>query len=178
MTTSPTGQTDDFWEFVDVAGSALSARQPQADIDATRLLLMLNRASDVVTYDLESSVHRAQGSTWAAFRVLYVLWLAGPMDARHVARLTNMSRAAVSNVVSTLVGRGHLASAVRAEDHRAKELSLTTEGQHYIERTYAQQNEREQEWAALLTDQDRADLSRILDRLMSGRRSIGARERT
>ena len=47
-------------------------------------------------------MHRPRGFSWPGFRVLFVLRTAGPAEARQVAKLSGMSRAAVSALVNTL----------------------------------------------------------------------------
>jgi DNA-binding MarR family transcriptional regulator len=167
----------DFWSFVALAQKRLPELDPQSDIDATRTLLTLNRASDLITYDLESSIHRPQGSSWSGFRLLYVIWLAGPMEASKAARLTNMSRAAVSNLITTLVNRGMLVRTADPDDRRAITLSLSDEGLATTERIYRKQNERESEWASALTPAERDVLVHLLEKMLGHRAEIDGRMR-
>ena len=69
---------------------------PSVNTDAMRMVLTLNRATSMVIYDLESTVHRPRGLTWPGFRVIFALWLAGPMEAKTTAEISGMSRAALS----------------------------------------------------------------------------------
>lgn len=62
-----------YWRFFEQALTGLPAGSTGTDPDATRLLLSLNRASGVVTYDLEASIHRPRGRSWAAYRLMFVL---------------------------------------------------------------------------------------------------------
>ena len=55
----------DFWSFVDFAVERASQELPETDTDAMRLVLMLHRAVGMLVYDLESSVHRPRGLSWA-----------------------------------------------------------------------------------------------------------------
>ncbi len=48
----------DFWSFIELANRRLSTEYGSTHELATQVLLTLNRASNVVTYDLESSIHR------------------------------------------------------------------------------------------------------------------------
>src|SRR5918998_1701199 len=103
MTTVPDGVDElNFWSFIELANARLAA-QGFAHPMATEVLLTLNRASSVVTYDLESAVHRPKGWSWAQFRLMYVTWLAGPVESKLAAELSGMSRAAVSNLTKPLV---------------------------------------------------------------------------
>ncbi len=51
----------DFWSFIELANRRLSTEYGSTHELATQVLLTLNRASNVVTYDLESSIHRRAG---------------------------------------------------------------------------------------------------------------------
>lgn len=166
----------DVWSFVEYSTQRL-AENPDLDIDATRLILTLNRASDVITYDLESTVHRPQGHTWAAFRLLFVTWLAGPFDATTAARLTGMSRAAVSSLTKTLVADGLLERRPDPHDGRSVELALTDAGQGAMRRIFAEHNRREEQWAAALTKDEQAQLVALLSKLIQGQHTFDARGR-
>lgn len=168
----------DFWTFIGIAEEQLPKVHPGADVDATRTLLTLNRASDLITYDLESSIHRPYGSSWSGFRLLYVIWLAGPMDASKVARLTNMSRASVSNLITTLDQKGLLVRTADPCDKRSVTLSLSSLGLSTVTEIYRKQNEREAEWVAALSQRERATLVRLLEKVLSHRSEIRGRMRT
>lgn len=176
-TTRSPAEDLDFWSFVRLAEGRLSAlgfAHPQA----TELLLTLNRASGVITYDLEATVHRPRGRSWAAFRLMYVLWLAGPVESRKAAELTGTSRAAVSNLTGALVEDGVLTRIPHERDGRAVVLALTPAGEREMIATFGAQNEREQAWADGLTGVERRTLVRLLDKLVAGRDRIGARGRS
>ncbi|TDB83775.1 MarR family transcriptional regulator [Actinomadura sp. KC216] len=173
-----TGEQLDFWSFVDLAGHRLADEFGFPHRLATRLLLTLNRASAIVTYDLESTVHRPRGHSWAAFRLLFVTWLAGPLEPGRAATLAGMSRAAVSNLAKTLVADGMLARTPGARDGRSVILSLTDDGRRAMLDIFAAQNERERQWADVLTETEQRMLIMLLDKLIAGREQFDARERS
>ncbi|WP_168583007.1 MarR family winged helix-turn-helix transcriptional regulator [Gephyromycinifex aptenodytis] len=156
----------DFWSFVRLARTRLT-QQGFSDPHATELLLTLNRASGIITYDLEASVHRPAGRSWATFRILYVLWLAGDLEPRRVAELTGLTRAAVSNHLGPLLREGLLHREPAAHDGRSVILSLSTRGEREIQSLFAAQHEREVAWTAALTQDEQATLVRLLDKLVS-----------
>lgn len=88
----PTVGVLNFWSFIELANKRLATEHGFRDQLATEVLLTLNRASNVVTYDLESSIHRPRGWSWSSFRLLFVTWLAGPIEPKAAAELTGMSR--------------------------------------------------------------------------------------
>ena len=173
-----TAERLDFWSFVDLAGHRLADEFGFPDRLATRLLLTLNRASAIVTYDLESTVHRPRGHSWSAFRLLFVTWLAGPLEPGRAATLAGMSRAAVSNLAKGLVADGMIVRNPGERDGRSALLSLTDRGEAAMLEIFAGQHERERRWAGVLTETEQQMLIMLLDKLIAGRHSFDARERT
>ena len=119
----------------------------------------------MVVYDLESVVHRPRGWSYPGFRLLFTLWVAGPMESKRAAELSGMSRQAVSALVNTL-DREKLVSRVPDEDdRRAVRLSLTAKGEEALTAAFAAHNERERLWAEGLTPDERETLVRLLGKL-------------
>ncbi|GLW64352.1 putative HTH-type transcriptional regulator MarR [Actinomadura rubrobrunea] len=174
------GATDglDFWSFVELAERRLAEEFGFPHRTATRLLLTLNRASAIVTYDLEAAVHRPRGLSWAGFRLLFVTWLAGPLEPGRAAALAGMTRAAVSNLSKSLVADGLLARAPGERDGRTVTLSLTEQGRKAMLEVFAAQNARELEWTDALTETEQRILIMLLDKLIEGRRRFDVRERS
>ncbi len=116
-------------------------------------------------YDLESTVHRPRGWSWPGFRVLFALWLCGPSDATHVAKLSGMSRAAVSALVKTLERDGLVQRKRSERDRRSVVLALTDTGRDAIVSTYHQHNRREQTWTDVLSKPEQTILIGLLEKL-------------
>ncbi|WP_040156786.1 MarR family winged helix-turn-helix transcriptional regulator [Mobilicoccus massiliensis] len=171
-------QETTFWSFVARARERLAQEHGYQDVLATELLLKLNRASGIVTYDLEASVHRPRGRAWSAFRILYVLWLAGPLEAKKAAELAGLSRAALSNLVGPLVADGVVHRERDPDDGRAVRLSLTPAGTDEIAATFRIQHEREIAWAGALSRQEQKTLIALLDKLVADRDDLGPRRRS
>jgi DNA-binding MarR family transcriptional regulator len=167
----------DYLSFVDHAIRAASRELSEVDTAAMRLVLTLHRVTSALVYDLEASVHRPRGWTWPGFRVLFVLWLAGPAEAKRVAELSGMSRAAVSALVNTLERDGLVERRQAEHDRRAVRLSLTPTGHEAITSAFRAHNQREQAWAGLLSTAERSTLVALLDKLTAGTDAIAARRR-
>jgi DNA-binding MarR family transcriptional regulator len=167
----------DYLSFVDYAVTRTSQQLPEIDPAAMRLVLTLHRVTSALVYDLESSVHRPRGFSWPGFRVLFVLWLAGSAEAKQVAKLSGMSRAAVSALVNTLERDGLVSRRQADHDGRAVQLSLTEVGRAAITDAFQAHNEREQAWAAILTETERAALVGLLEKLMRGAATVAKRRR-
>jgi DNA-binding MarR family transcriptional regulator len=167
----------DFVGFVRHAVAELSRRSPTTDSSATELILTLNRAAMHITYDLESAVHRPRGWRWSGFRVLFVLWLVGDMDPSSAARITGMSRAAVSSVTKTLEAEGLIERKRHDNDGRSIVIGLTADGQSRIEEAFAEHNRREQYWASGLTGAEQRTLIGLLRKLIDQAASDYVRHR-
>lgn len=167
----------DYWSFVAIAVERTTRALPAVDARAMRLMLSLYRASNAMVYDLESTVHRPRGWSFAGFRVLFVLWLAGPLEAKRVAQLAGMSRAAVSALVNTLERDNLVIRRKAGHDRRSVELSLTAQGEQVFAAAFAAHNERERTWASALTDEEAAQLTALLEKLMASPVAAAANRR-
>lgn len=167
----------DYWTFIKLALATIGERIEDPDPMAAELIITLNRATNQVIYDLESVVHRPRGLSWSAFRLLFVLWLAGPIQPGQAAKLTGMGRAAVSQLTRTLVSKGLVRKVSSADDARAILLELTAEGQEHARQAYSAQNERESQWTSSLTDIEQKMLVLLLQKLMSSRDHLNFRIR-
>ncbi len=168
----------DFWTFVDYAVEQTCRQLPDADPDSMRVVLMLHRAAEMLVYDLEASVHRPRGLSWPGFRVLFVLWVAGPLESRRVAELTGMSRAAVSALVKTLERDGFLRRRHLEHDRRMVELSLSETGEVEIATTFRAHNRREQLWAQGLSAEEQETMIVLLRKIMDRRTHEDVRTRS
>jgi MarR family transcriptional regulator, negative regulator of the multidrug operon emrRAB len=167
-----------FWSFIELATAKLSTEYGFSHPLATEVLLTLNRASNVVTYDLEASVHRPRGWSWSSFRLMFVTWLAGPIEPKSAAELAGMSRAAVSNLSKALIADGFLTSTPDDRDGRSVRLDLTEDGRSRMLEVFAEQNDREYAWASVLTEAEQRILVLLLNKLITNRSQFDVRGRT
>jgi DNA-binding MarR family transcriptional regulator len=173
----PTPADLDFASFVELALRRAGQLSPGVDTDAAALVLTLHRAASAVVYDLESTVHRPRGFTWAGFRLMFALWIAGPLDAKDAAKLSGLSRQAASLLANTLERDGLLTRAASTTDRRGVTFALSDEGTRTIASSYEAHNERERLWADLLTTEEREVLVRTLGKLLSLAPTVDVRQR-
>ncbi|MGW1786808.1 MarR family winged helix-turn-helix transcriptional regulator [Streptomyces sp. NPDC002143] len=173
----PDAENLHFWSFIDHAVERAGLELPGVDPLAMRLVLTLHRAANMLVYDLESTVHRPRGWSWPGFRVLFAIWLSGPVEARKVAELSGMSRAAVSALMRTLERDGLVSKERAAYDGRAVQLRLTGAGLEAITSAFRAHNEREQEWARSLSEEEQRTLIDLLSKLAAHSTHFGARHR-
>lgn len=178
MPAEPAATEDlDYLSFVDYAIARTTAELPAVDATAMRLGLTLHRLTSALVYDWESTVHRPRGWSWGGFRVLFALWLAGPLEAKRVAQLSGMSRAAVSALVNTLERDGLVSREQAEHDRRAVLLSLTDAGHAAITSAYEAHNEREQAWANALSKPEQTILIGLLEKLTTSSAATEAKRR-
>ncbi|MEU0458414.1 MarR family transcriptional regulator [Streptomyces sp. NPDC006129] len=110
------------------------------------------RAASAVRQHLENSVLRGSDLTWTAFVVLWVVWVWGESETRHVAEEAGISKGTLTGVVRTLESRGLLRRADHPSDGRLVLLSLTDEGEEFMRRVFPAFNEEEAFVTAGLSD--------------------------
>ncbi|WP_437773408.1 MarR family winged helix-turn-helix transcriptional regulator [Arthrobacter sp. KNU40] len=167
----------DFLSFPEAALSATRRRLPSVDLEAMRTILLLHRVTSAIVYDIESSVHRPAGWSWASFRLLFTLWVAGDLESKRAAELSGMSRAAVSSLSKTLELSGLVTKKTDASDRRAIVLRLTDAGVQRFEEAFLGHNARESDWIGGLPHEDRESIIRILLKLNNTARSPWVKRR-
>ncbi len=151
--------------FVDRAVDETALRLPDLDRTAMELVLLLHRVTNVIVYDLESTVHRPAGWSWSAFRAVFTLWISGPLEPSRLAETSGMSRQAVSSLAKTLEADGLIERNTADHDARSVVLSLTARGGERVTEIFRAHNERESEWAATLEPEEQATLTHLLGKL-------------
>ena len=168
----------DFWTFIELAKSRLGSEFGSDGLLATEVLLTLNRASMAITYDLESAIHRPRGLSWASFRLLFVTWLAGPLEPKKAAELAGVTKAAVSNLAKSLIDAGLLTRTPADRDGRSVRLALTAAGRRQMRALFGEQCERERAWVDVLTPAEQRILVMLLNKLIAGRTDFDVRTRS
>lgn len=101
------------------------------------------RAASAVRQHLENSVLRKVDLTWTAFVVLWVIWVWGESETRHVAEEAGISKGTLTGVARTLEARGLVARSAHPTDGRLVLLRLTPEGDALMRQVFPEFNEEE-----------------------------------
>ncbi|MER6160132.1 MarR family transcriptional regulator [Streptomyces sp. NPDC001868] len=101
------------------------------------------RAASAVRQHLENSVLRGSDLTWTAFVVLWVVWVWGESETRHVAEEAGISKGTLTGVARTLESRGLVRRADHPTDGRLVLLALTDKGEELMRRVFPAFNEEE-----------------------------------
>ncbi|MYR60648.1 MarR family transcriptional regulator, partial [Streptomyces sp. SID625] len=124
------------------------------------------RAASTVRHHLENSVLRGSNLTWTAFVVLWVVWVWGESETRHVAEEAGISKGTLTGVARTLESRGLLRRAGHPTDGRLVLLSLTEEGEEFMRRVFPAFNDEEAFVTSQLTTEECSGLAAALRRVV------------
>jgi DNA-binding MarR family transcriptional regulator len=139
---------------------------PDADLLALSVVFTLVRAAEQITYQLEVS-QRPMGWTWPGFRVLFWIWLLGPLEPRAIASLAGASRASISSALNTLERDGFVQRSRGSQDRRLVTVDLTARGREQIEEAFKATNARERAWMEGFTIEEQTALTDLLGRLLA-----------
>jgi DNA-binding MarR family transcriptional regulator len=116
--------------------------------------------------DFDTAVHRPLGLSMAGFRVLFTVWVFGSLEVRDIARLSGVSRAAVSGVVTTLERDGLALRQRDQADGRLVSVTVTDDGVEKLRTAYREQHRREQLLFAGLDPSELATFTATLRKLL------------
>jgi DNA-binding MarR family transcriptional regulator len=135
-----------------------------ADIDALSLVSNIYRAASAIRRHMEQTVLTAEGLSWTAFVVLWVLWIWGELETRHLAAEAGVTKGTLTGVVDTLQKRGLVERTRSRTDRRMVSVALTAEGEALLGRVYPRFNAEEARVAELMTvSQRRATTAGLRD---------------
>jgi DNA-binding MarR family transcriptional regulator len=151
--------------FEQQARDRIEADVPGVDLDVFAAFFGLSRVTSRLIADFESVVQWPRGLSWAGFRTLFCLWVAGPLQTGDLARLLFTTAPTVSSVVNTLEGRRWVRRERLDHDRRLVRVRLTPTGGRLIRSVFRAQHEREAAWAADLTAEDLAGFVRVVEHI-------------
>lgn len=154
--------------YEELARARMAAITPDADLDATTMIMVLLRTANLIVRNVETKVHRPLGWSWPGFRVMFAVLVAGPAAPNELAKITGFTRASISAVLNTLERDGLVRRNRRGPDRRSVSVELTTIGKRAVLEGFEAQNRAEQAWASLLTAEERDVLITLLRRLLHG----------
>lgn len=153
--------------FEQLARDAMSELVPGYDATAMALCFNLIRMANRMTKDLEVSVHRPDGLSFAAYRILFAIRSAGPLNPNELARLSSVSTASISSVLNTLERYGLTQRAPDPRDGRKALVELTAAGTSRLEKLTQLNSAREVEWSQGLTTIESQVLAELLRKLLN-----------
>ena len=152
-------------QVLELAQERIRGVVPDADLSAFAVAFTLIRAAERLTYELETA-QRPMGWTWPGFRVLFWVWLLGPLEPRQIARFASASRASISSALNTLERNGFVSRTRGSRDRRLVTVELTERGAERMADAFAATNLREQQLVAGFDASERRILAELLGRLL------------
>ncbi len=113
---------------------AVADRLQGLAVDMTAMAAVSNiyRAANAVRNHVERTVLAPHDLTWTGWVVLWVVWIWGEIETRHVAAEAGISKGTLTGVQNTLMNRGLVRRKVHPDDGRRVLLSLTPKGQRLM----------------------------------------------
>ena len=137
------------------------------DVEAMMALSNLHRTALVVRNHFEQSVLRDVDLSWTGFVVLWVVWIWGDIETRHVAEESGISKGTLTCVARTLANRGLLTRTTPADDRRLSVLSLTERGKALMCELFPRFNAEEVYSLEGLSSRRIAELTRVLRHMLN-----------
>ena len=124
---------------------AIAERLEDMAINMSAMAAVSNiyRAANSVRNHVERTVLAPHDLTWTGWVVLWVIWIWGEIETRHVAAEAGISKGTLTGVQNTLISRGLVRRKVHPDDGRRVLLSLTPKGQRLMTVLFPQFNAEE-----------------------------------
>lgn len=145
-----------------------------ADYDALAVVSNIFRAAGVIRRRMETEVLADERLSWTAFTSLWVLWIWGEMESRHLAAEANVSKATLTGVLDTLERRGLARRRPHGRDRRLVLVALTDDGAALMARLFPRVNATEAQVVAELEPEARAATAAALRTILRGLAAPGA----
>jgi DNA-binding MarR family transcriptional regulator len=153
-------------EHEELAVTTARRHTPGLDESAMRVGLNLVRASNRLITEAESTIQRRLGLSWPSFRVLFIVWMYGELEARSIARIAGVTRQTVSSVLSTVERHGFVErQRTDGGDRRLIRVRLTQRGQDVVQQAFALHNHIETGLCSELTTAEQHQLAALLAKI-------------
>jgi DNA-binding MarR family transcriptional regulator len=166
----PESSHHDADDILELAKTRVGEVVPDADLTAFAVAFSIVRAAERVTLELETA-HEPMGWTWPGFRVMWWLWLLGPLVPRQIAEVASSSRASVSSALNTLERNGFVVRTRGSADRRLITVELTEKGATRMAEAFAAANARERRLVHRLTAPERRTLTKLLSKILDHQES-------
>lgn len=155
---------DDGHRTLEATEQAVADRLEGLEVDMTAMAAVSNiyRAANAVRNHVERTVLAPHDLTWTGWVVLWVIWIWGDIESRHVAAEAGISKGTLTGVVSTLMDRGLVKRRVHPDDARRVLLSLSPKGQKLMVEVFPEFNAVEAHVTATLAEKDMLQMARSL----------------
>ena len=136
------------------------------DFAAMAAVSNIYRAANVVRNHMERHVLAGEDLSWAAFTVLFVLWIWGDQETRHLAAEAGVTKGTLTGVLKTLEKRGLARRRAHDADGRLVLVSLELKGLAVIERLFPAFNQSETLVSSALSEDEKLQLASLLRKII------------
>ena len=153
---------------LDETERAVAARLSGLSVDMPAMAAVSNiyRAAGSVRNHFERTVLQPHDLTWTAWVVLWVVWIWGEIETRHVAAEAGISKGTLTGVATTLENRRLLVRHTHPADARRVLVTLTARGSALMDRLFPEFNQAEQFVTADLDEKEKLALAAALRRIV------------
>src|SRR5580658_3105693 len=136
------------------------------DFAAMAAVSNIYRAANAIRHHMEQQVLAEEDLSWAAFTVLFVLWIWGDQQTRHLAAEAGVTKGTLTGVLKTLEKRGLARRRAHDADGRLVLVSLEPKGIDVIERLFPEFNQGEAAVSSALTEAEKSQLAGLLRKII------------
>ena len=136
------------------------------DFAAMAAVSNIYRAANAIRHHMEQQVLAEEDLSWAAFTVLFVLWIWGDQQTRHLAAEAGVTKGTLTGVLKTLEKRGLARRRAHDSDGRLVLVSLEPHGRAVIERLFPAFNTGEAQVSDSLTEREKDQLASLLRKII------------
>jgi MarR family transcriptional regulator, organic hydroperoxide resistance regulator len=136
------------------------------DFAAMATVSNIYRAANVIRNRMERQVLADEDLSWAAFTVMFVLWIWGDQETRHLAAEAGVTKGTLTGVLKTLEKRGLARRRGHEADGRLVLVGLEPKGVAVIERLFPAFNQGEALVSSALTEDEKQELAGLLRKII------------
>jgi DNA-binding MarR family transcriptional regulator len=140
--------------------------EQELDFGAMAAVSNIYRAANVIRNHMERTVLADEDLSWAAFTVMFVLWIWGDQQTRHLAAEAGVTKGTLTGVLKTLEKRGLARRRGHDVDGRLVLVGLEPKGVGVIERLFPAFNMGEASVSAALSEGEKSQLAALLRKII------------
>lgn len=143
-------------------------RVGELDVDLPSMAVISNvfRVANAARNYMERHVLKDFDLTFSGFTVLWVLWVTGSMETRHIAAEAAITKGTLTGVLKTLESQKLVERVTPESDRRLTLVHLTRKGEQWMRRIYPKFNQVESRIVATLDGARRDNFLATLRRLL------------
>ncbi len=164
----PTGFSSSDNDDLSQAEQDIQARIGDLELDFEAMAAVSNifRVANAARHHFERSVLGSFEMSFTAFTTLWVLWVWGEREARHLAAEAGISKGTLTGVVSTLEKRGLVMRRTHGSDRRLVLISSTEAGNTMMSTIFPLFNGEEARISSALSSAEKQAMAQSLRRIL------------